>query len=91
MITNFWNWFYASVNNGVNMLNTIIHNNEVAPFIALLLAVVGIGVIIKFILAPLLGLGFIGASDKAESNYEKKRNAQFARMQRGLDRRKENN
>ena len=91
MISNFWNWLYASVNNGVNILNTIIHNEEISPFIALLLVVLGIGVIIKFILAPLLGLGFIGASDKAVANYEKKRNAQFSRIQRGSDRRKENN
>lgn len=90
MITNFWNWISTSVQNGLNMLNTIITNSEISPFIDLLLVVVGIGVIIKFILAPLLGLGFIGASDKAVDQYENKRNAQFSKMQRGLDRRKEN-
>lgn len=65
MITNFWNWMYQTVQSAINTLNTIYSNSEFSPFFNLLLVVVGIGVIIKFILSPLLGTSLSGASDKA--------------------------
>lgn len=70
MITHFWNWIYQSVNNAISILTTIYRNSEFSPFFDLLLVVVGIGVIIKFILSPLLGMGFIGSSDKASREYD---------------------
>lgn len=74
MITNFWNWIYTSVNNAISILTTIYSNSEFAPFFNLLLVVVAIGVIIKFILSPLLGTSLSGASDKAGKDIEKTRN-----------------
>lgn len=69
MITNFWNWIYQSVTAAVNTLSAIYQNSEFAPFFNLLLVVVGIGVIIKFILSPLLGSSLSSASDKASKNH----------------------
>lgn len=67
MITNFWNWMYQTVQTAINTLTTIYQNSEFTPFFNLLLIVVGIGVIIKFILSPLLGASLSGASDKAKN------------------------
>lgn len=66
MITNFWNWMYSSVQAAISYLTTIYQNSEMSPFFNLLLVVVGTGVIIKFILSPLLGSTLSGASDKAK-------------------------
>lgn len=70
MITNFWNWIYQSVQSAINTLNTIYSNSEFSPFFNLLLVVVGIGVIIKFILSPLLGSSLSSSSDKAKKDVE---------------------
>lgn len=72
MINNFWTWMTSSVQNAVNLLQTMYNNTTLRPFFDLLLVVLGLGVIIKFILAPLLGIGIIGGSDKAEDQYNKK-------------------
>lgn len=72
MITNFWDWMYTSVNNALSVLNTLYNNSTMKPFFDLLLVIVGIGVIMKFILAPLLGFGIVGASDRAADEYNRK-------------------
>lgn len=72
MITNFWTWLFSSVTNAVNMLNTFYNNSTMKPFYNLLLAVVGIGVIIKFVLAPLMGISLTGASDKVRTKIREK-------------------
>lgn len=78
MITNFWNWMYQTVQSAINTLNTIYSNSEFTPFFNLLLVVVGIGVIIKFILSPLLGTSLSGASDKAQrASKNKPRDANY--------------
>lgn len=64
MITNFWNWLYSSVGNAVNTLSLLYQNSTLNPFFNLLLAVVGIGVIIKFVLSPLIGITLNAGSDK---------------------------
>lgn len=71
MITNFWNWLYSSVTNAVNTLNVFYTNSELKPFYNLLLAVVGIAVILKYVLRPLLGISLTGASDKVNNSIKK--------------------
>lgn len=78
MITNFWNWLTTAVTNATSVLSTMYSNSTMRPFFDLLLIVAGIGVVIKFILAPLLGIGigFIGnaagSSDRAQNKKEDK-------------------
>lgn len=82
MITNFWNWMYQTVQAAINTLTTIYQNSEFTPFFNLLLVVVGIGVIIKFILSPLLGSSLSGASDKAvKSSKNRPRDAHFREVE----------
>lgn len=68
MIQHFWDWMFTTVRAAIQTLTTIYQNSEFSPFFDLLLVVVGIGVIIKFILSPLLGTSLSGASDKAAKN-----------------------
>lgn len=72
MITEFWNWIFATVQNAVNTLNTFYNNTMFRPFFDLFLVVVGIGVIMKFIIHPLIASGFVGESDKAAKRYDTK-------------------
>lgn len=82
MITNFWNWMYQTVQAAINTLNTIYSNSEFAPFFNLLLVIVGIAVIIKFILSPLLGTSLSSASDKAQrSSKNKPRDANYRQVE----------
>lgn len=82
MITNFWNWMYQTVQSAINTLNTIYSNSEFSPFFNLLLVVVGIGVIIKFILSPLLGTSLSGASDKAHrASNDRPRDANYRQVE----------
>ena len=78
MITNFWNWIYTSVNNAISILTRIYQNSEISPFFDLLLVVVGIGVIIKFILSPILGSSLSKASDRASK--ERPRDAEYRKI-----------
>lgn len=55
MITNFWNWLITSVSAGVNILNQLVSNTELAPFFSLFLVVIATMVIVKFILKPIFG------------------------------------
>ena len=63
MITNFWNWLITSVSAGVNILNQLVSNSELAPFFSLFLVVIATMVIVKFILKPIFGGS---GSDKAK-------------------------
>lgn len=82
MIQNFWNWIYTSVNNAISILTTIYSNSEFSPFFNLLLVVVGIGVIIKFILSPLLGTALDKGSDKMKKYYKNKpRDASYRQLE----------
>lgn len=55
MINTFWNWIYDSVSAALNVLTTIVSNETFAPFFNLFLVVVAVGVIMKFIVKPMLG------------------------------------
>lgn len=66
MFTTFFDWLSRSVQNALNILSTIYQNSIMAPFFNLLLVIVALGVIIKFILSPLLGTSLAGASDKVK-------------------------
>lgn len=71
MINTFWNWIVSTVTNAVNTLNSLYNNSTLHPFFELLLVIVGIGVILKFILFPLLGISYMGASDKVDKSIKK--------------------
>lgn len=62
MITNFWNWIFQSVNQAVSVLNTMYTNSIFTPFFNLFLVIIATGVIIRFIIKPLIGGS---GSDKA--------------------------
>lgn len=55
MIENFWNWIYQSVTSALNVFNTIYANETFAPFFNLLLVIVGVAVVMRFIVRPMLG------------------------------------
>lgn len=55
MIEEFWNWLYSSVNAALSTFNTIYNNSMFTPFFNIFLVVIGIGVIMKFIIRPMLG------------------------------------
>lgn len=55
MIEAFWNWIFTSVNAALNVFNTIYQSSYFAPFFNLLLIVVGVAVVMRFIVKPLLG------------------------------------
>lgn len=71
MITHFWDWLYTSVGSAISTLNRMVQSSELSPFFALLLVVVGIAVIIKYILSPLLGSSLSKASDEARKDIPK--------------------
>lgn len=71
MITEFWNWMFSTVTQAVNTLNTFYNNTMFRPFFDLFLVVLGVGVIMKFIIHPLIASGFVGESEKATKRYQK--------------------
>lgn len=70
MFTTFFDWLSRSVQNALSILSTIYQNSIMAPFFNLLLVIVAFGVIIKFILSPLLGTSLSGSSDKVRKEKE---------------------
>lgn len=70
MFTTFFDWLSRSVQNALSILSTIYQNSIMSPFFNLLLVIVALGVIIKFILSPLLGTSLSGASDKVRKEKE---------------------
>lgn len=70
MFTTFFDWLSRSVQNALSILSTIYQNSIMAPFFNLLLVIVALGVIIKFILSPLLGTSLSSASDKVRKEKE---------------------
>lgn len=67
MITNFWNWLYQAVNNAISILNTMYQNSTFQPFFQLLIVIVAVGVVMKYIVWPMLGSS---GSDKAKKKKE---------------------
>lgn len=55
MIETFWNWIFTSVNAALSVFNTIYSNQYFQPFFNLLLIVVGVAVVMRFIVKPMLG------------------------------------
>lgn len=55
MIDTFWNWMFTSVNAALSTFNTIYQNQYFQPFFNLLLVVVGVAVVMRFIIRPMLG------------------------------------
>lgn len=67
MITQFWNWLYTSVSNALNILNTMYSNATMKPFFDLLIIIVAVGVIMRYIIMPMVG---DRGSDKAKRKDE---------------------
>lgn len=68
MIENFWNWMYQTVGSALNTLNLMYSNSTMKPFFDLLIVIIGVAVIIRFIIKPMLGSS--GSSDKAKRKDE---------------------
>lgn len=71
MIEHFWNWIFQSVQSAAATVTNIYTNPTIKPFADLLLAVVGLIAVMKFILQPLLGYNYSGASDKVKKKKER--------------------
>lgn len=63
MIGQFWNWLYTSVSNALSMLNTMYSNSTMRPFFDLLIVIIAVGVIMRYIVMPMIG---DRGSDKAK-------------------------
>lgn len=73
VIERFWNWLNTSVNNALSILNTMYVNSTMKPFFDLFIVIVGVVVVIRFIIMPIIG-GSIGsdhAKDSKESRSDK--------------------
>lgn len=67
MITNFWTWLLQAVSLATTTLNQMINDYHCGPFFQLFLVVLALGVIMKYILYPIIAPG----SDKAKRKEEK--------------------
>lgn len=63
MINTFWDWIITTVSAAAQTLTNLYNNSMLNPFFNLLLVVVGVAVILKYILFPLFGISYSGASD----------------------------
>lgn len=72
MITTFWNWIITTVTAAAQTLTNLYNNSILNPFFNLLLVVVGLAVVLKYILFPLFGISYSGASDMVDKRVERR-------------------
>lgn len=72
MIDTFWNWIITSVSAAAQTLTNLYNNSILHPFFNLFLVIFGVAVVLKFILFPLLGISYSGASDMVDKHVERR-------------------